>query len=130
VRHTLKTPYRDGITHIVLEPLELTARLAALVPPPRMHLALPRRVRAAQPAARPTGHAGRRIDRPRTVGLSPGPGLLARYANSPGTGRWFDFPIRIDLNREEKLLRLTWVCSSSANHRFMAMTNSPAISRW
>ena len=35
VRYTLKTPYRDGTTHIVLEPLDLMARLAALVPPPR-----------------------------------------------------------------------------------------------
>jgi len=38
VRYTLKTPYRDGTTHIVLEPLDLMTRLAALVPPPRMHL--------------------------------------------------------------------------------------------
>jgi hypothetical protein len=38
VRYTLKTPYRDGTTHIVLEPLDLMARLAALVPTPRMHL--------------------------------------------------------------------------------------------
>jgi len=38
VRYTLKTPYRDGTTHIVLEALDLMARLAALVPPPRMHL--------------------------------------------------------------------------------------------
>jgi Putative transposase len=38
VRDTLKNPYRDGTTQIVLEPLELMARLAALVPPPRMHL--------------------------------------------------------------------------------------------
>jgi hypothetical protein len=38
VRYTLKTPYRDGTTHIVLEPLDLMARLAALVPKPRMHL--------------------------------------------------------------------------------------------
>jgi hypothetical protein len=34
----LKTPYRDGTTHIVLEPLDCLARLAALVPPPRMNL--------------------------------------------------------------------------------------------
>jgi Putative transposase len=34
VRYTLKTPYRDGATHIVLEPLDLMARLAALVPAP------------------------------------------------------------------------------------------------
>ena len=38
VRYTLKTPYRDGTTHIVLEPLDLMARLAALVPPQRKHL--------------------------------------------------------------------------------------------
>jgi Putative transposase len=38
VRYTLKTLYRDGTTHIVLEPLDLMARLAALVPPPRMHV--------------------------------------------------------------------------------------------
>ena len=34
----LKTPYRDCTTHIVLEPLDFIARLAALVPPPRKHL--------------------------------------------------------------------------------------------
>jgi hypothetical protein len=34
----LKTPYRDGSTHIVLEPLDCLARLAALVPPPRKNL--------------------------------------------------------------------------------------------
>ncbi|MCI0436641.1 MAG: transposase [Gemmatimonadetes bacterium] len=38
VRYALENPYRDGTTHIVLEPLDLMARLAALVPPPRMHL--------------------------------------------------------------------------------------------
>lgn len=38
VRYQLKTAYRDGTTHIVLEPLDLIARLAALVPRPRMHL--------------------------------------------------------------------------------------------
>jgi hypothetical protein len=38
VRYRLKTPYRDGTTHIVLEPLDFIARLAALVPPPRAHL--------------------------------------------------------------------------------------------
>ncbi len=35
---TLKTPYRDGTTHIVLEPLDFMARLAALVPKPRVNL--------------------------------------------------------------------------------------------
>jgi hypothetical protein len=35
-RCALKTPYRDGTTHLLLEPLDLVARLAALVPPPRL----------------------------------------------------------------------------------------------
>ena len=34
----LKTPWKDGATHIVLEPLEFMQRLAALVPRPRLHL--------------------------------------------------------------------------------------------
>jgi hypothetical protein len=38
VRYALKTPYRDGTTQIVIEPLDFMARPAALVPPPRMHL--------------------------------------------------------------------------------------------
>ena len=38
VRYQLKTPHRDGTTHLVIEPLDLMARLAAVVPPPRMHL--------------------------------------------------------------------------------------------
>jgi len=35
---TLKTPYRDGTTHIVLSPLEFMQRLAALIPRPRLNL--------------------------------------------------------------------------------------------
>ncbi len=35
--HELRTPFRDGTTHLVFEPLELLERLAALVPPPRVH---------------------------------------------------------------------------------------------
>src|SRR5512134_560441 len=38
VRYRLKNAYRDGTTHIALEPLDFIARLAALVPPPRVHL--------------------------------------------------------------------------------------------
>jgi hypothetical protein len=33
-----KTPYRDGTTHVILEPLNFIARLAALVPKPRVNL--------------------------------------------------------------------------------------------
>jgi len=38
VRYELKTPYSDGTTHIIFEPLDFIARLAALVPRPRVNL--------------------------------------------------------------------------------------------
>lgn len=38
VRYELKTPYRDGATHVIFEPLDFIARLAALVPKPRVNL--------------------------------------------------------------------------------------------
>jgi hypothetical protein len=38
VRLALKTAYRDGTTHVIFEPEDLIARLAALVPKPRAHL--------------------------------------------------------------------------------------------
>ncbi len=34
----LKSPWRDGTTHLVMSPLEFVQRLAALVPRPRLHL--------------------------------------------------------------------------------------------
>ena len=34
----LKTPYRDGTTHVIFETLDFIARLAALVPKPRVNL--------------------------------------------------------------------------------------------
>jgi hypothetical protein len=34
----LKTPWRDGTTHLMMSPLEFMQRLAALVPRPRLHL--------------------------------------------------------------------------------------------
>jgi putative transposase len=33
----LKRRWRDGTTHVIFEPLELLEKLAALVPPPRIH---------------------------------------------------------------------------------------------
>jgi hypothetical protein len=34
----LRLPYRDGTTHVIFEPEDFIARLAALVPKPRAHL--------------------------------------------------------------------------------------------
>jgi putative transposase len=71
VRYTLKTPYRDGTTHIVLEPLDLMARLAALVPRPRMHLTRYHGVLAPHSqyrAAVMPAHRGRGAPKPSGVG--------------------------------------------------------------
>jgi hypothetical protein len=38
IRYQLKTPYSDGTTHVIFEPLDLIARLVALVPRPRVNL--------------------------------------------------------------------------------------------
>jgi hypothetical protein len=38
IRYQLKTPYRDGTTHFIFEPLDFIAKLAALVPKPRVNL--------------------------------------------------------------------------------------------
>jgi hypothetical protein len=38
VIYKFKQPFRDGTTHVVLEPLDFIARLAALVPRPRLNL--------------------------------------------------------------------------------------------
>ncbi len=38
VRYHLKTPYRDGTTHVIFEPLDFISKLAAMVPRPRVNL--------------------------------------------------------------------------------------------
>jgi hypothetical protein len=38
VRYQPKTPYRDGTTHVIFEPFDFIARLAALVPKLRVNL--------------------------------------------------------------------------------------------
>ena len=38
VCYALKTPYRDGTTHVIFEPLDFMAKLAALTPAPRRNL--------------------------------------------------------------------------------------------
>ena len=38
VQYELETPCRDGTTRVIFEPLDFIARLAALVPTPRVNL--------------------------------------------------------------------------------------------
>ena len=74
VRYQLKTPYRDGTTHVIFEPLDFIARLAALVPRPRVNLtrfhgvfAPNSRHRAlVTPAKRGRGNQARVADEPPT----------------------------------------------------------------
>jgi hypothetical protein len=74
VRYTLKTPYRDGTTHLVLEPLDLLACLAALLPKPRMHLTRYHGVFAPHsqyPSAVTPAQRGRGAARPPVSGADP-----------------------------------------------------------
>ena len=38
IRYQLKTPYRDGTTHVIFNPLDFIGKLASLVPNPRVNL--------------------------------------------------------------------------------------------
>jgi hypothetical protein len=38
IRYQLKTPYNDGTTHVIFEPLDFISKLASLVPKPRVNL--------------------------------------------------------------------------------------------
>ncbi len=74
IRYQLKTPYRDGTTHVIFEPLDFIARLAALVPKPRVNLTrfhgvfAPNSQRRAlvTPAKRGKGNNTRATDEPPT----------------------------------------------------------------
>jgi hypothetical protein len=57
VRYELKTPYRDGTTHVIFEAMDFIARLVALVPKPRVNLTRFRCVRPQQHASC-AGNAG------------------------------------------------------------------------
>ena len=49
----MKAPYQDGTTHLQFAPLEFIEKLAALVPPPRMHIIRYHGVFAPNAKARP-----------------------------------------------------------------------------
>jgi hypothetical protein len=38
VRYELKSPYRDGTTHVFFDPIDFIGKLAALISPPRLNL--------------------------------------------------------------------------------------------
>ncbi|MGH8613534.1 MAG: hypothetical protein ACREYF_16335, partial [Gammaproteobacteria bacterium] len=63
----LKTPYREGTTHIVMSPLEFMQRLAALVPRPKLHLI----ASSARQTGPPSAPASLRL----ALVRAPGPGF-------------------------------------------------------
>jgi hypothetical protein len=64
VRLALKTPYRDGTTHVIFEPEDFMARLVALVPKPRAHLA------STSTAGRGSASSGSSAFRTMTIAVS------------------------------------------------------------
>jgi len=79
----LKTPYRDGTTHLVMSPLEFLQRLAALVPRPRLHLIRFYGVLAPNAALRPQivpGEADPATDTANEDGDSLSPSTRARLS--------------------------------------------------
>jgi hypothetical protein len=86
VRYCLKSPYRDGTTHIVLEPLDFIARLAALVPLPRVHLTRFHGVFAAHAALR-AAISGESEGTKRRRRRRSGRGLRRRRRYSDSAGR-------------------------------------------
>ncbi|MEW6755716.1 MAG: transposase [Candidatus Latescibacterota bacterium] len=77
---TLKTPWADGTTHLILSPHELLEKLAALVPPPRLHLIRYHGVLAP--------HAAQRAQIVPTPPLPPAPSGPAPAAACPGRRSW------------------------------------------
>jgi hypothetical protein len=91
IRYTLKTPYRDGTTHVIFEPLDFIAKLAALVPKPRAHLTRYRGVFAPAsalrarvvPKARPAAAwIDRRRPSPTGIGQRPGRSVSSESSRS------------------------------------------------
>ena len=84
MRYQLKTPYNNGTTHVVFEPLDFLARLAALVPRPRVNLTRYHGVFAPNSAHRAlvTRAGGARAGQ-----TLPGP-MCARRAERHAAMRW------------------------------------------
>ena len=106
IRYQLKTPYRDGTTHVIFEPLDFIARLAALVPKPRVNLTrfhgvfapnskhrarvTPAKRGRGRPACQELGSGGAHASRTPCrddLGAAPEAGLRDRYRDLPGLRR-------------------------------------------
>lgn len=141
VRYQLKTPYRDGTTHVIFEPLDFIARLAALVPKPRVNLtrfhgvfAPNSRHRAlVTPAKRGRGNKVRVADEPATPAQRRASMTWAQRlkrvfpANASFTG---DGPIVLEPDMSwivlliAGLLEVVWAIGLKYTHGFTRLTPS------
>jgi Putative transposase len=98
---TLKTPYRDGTTHIVMSPLEFMQRLAALVPRPRLHLIRFHGVLASNAKLRPeiVPSSGRQTGHVPVPGFPGGPVNSNNTADDHGDAPHHSAPARISWAR-------------------------------
>jgi hypothetical protein len=67
VRLRLKTPWNDGTTHLLFDPIELLEKLAALIPRPHINLVLYHGVLAARAKWRPRVVTYRPADDPNAI---------------------------------------------------------------
>jgi hypothetical protein len=92
VVYQYKQPFRDGSTHVVLEPLDFIARLAALVPRPRLNLTRFHSAGESSRTVRPQGvsEAAKplRVCSPRTTNTGPGSCRGAGGAKRMPTSPW------------------------------------------
>ena len=82
LRYRFKRPWRNGTYAVVLEPLDLVARLVALVPPPRFHMLRYHGVLAAHAKARAEVVPGRAASAP-SEPVQLGLGFEAASASEP-----------------------------------------------
>jgi hypothetical protein len=81
VRLRLKTPWNDGTTHLLFDPIELLEKLAAIIPRPHINLVLYHGVLAARAKWRPRVVAYRPAD---------DPNALVDPARAPRNRPWAD----------------------------------------
>ncbi len=100
----LKSPYHDGTTHVVMSPLELMQRLAALVPRPKLHLIRFHGVLAPNAKLRPEIIPSSR----RQAGDLPVPGFPSAPVNTPSAAE-----VYADAPHPSAPARLGWARLSS-----------------
>ena len=121
VKYELKTPYRDGTTHVIFEPLDFMAKLAALVPKPRANLIRYHGVLAPNSQYRAMVTPAKR-----------GKGSGSKDSNKEGSNQESSFRVRRSLTWAQRLKRVFNIDISLCNHcggavKIIACIESPVV---